>query len=128
MTKSNSMTGIYVYPNGIIYEGELLNGIPDGKGKTIGTLNATKHDQENPLDGSYVGEFKNGNYHGYGILKNSCVVYKGTFKNGLIHGHGKIVYSDDGPYVDSYEGKCYNGNFHGHGTYMYSNGAVFEGE
>ena len=43
----------------------------------------------------YIGGFKNGRFHGYGIEFYKGFIYKGLFKNGLKHGEG-IIYFDDG--------------------------------
>ena len=87
---------------------------------------------------TYVGEFKNGLYHGKGQLKMAdgnmydgqflegefdkgyCSmvtfqgnVYEGSIVNGLYDGKGKIVY----PNGDSYQGSFSKGEYHGYGEY-----------
>ena len=55
--------GEYIYLNSIsVYKGSFLNGKPDG----IGSL-------DNIAGSSYVGEWKDGSFHGKGIVKNSDV-------------------------------------------------------
>jgi hypothetical protein len=58
----------------------------------------------NPLkkNAIYVGEFKNGEHNGQGII---------TFFNG-----------------EQYNGEFKNGNYHGQGTYIWANGKIYSGE
>lgn len=60
------------YPNGV-YEGDLVNGIPNGKGTFVLTDSGRK----------YVGEWKNGTYNGQGRFYYSSREYcDGTWKDG----------------------------------------------
>lgn len=62
-------------------------------------------------DFGYVGETKNGNYHGKGTLcKNGKIVYKGEWKNGEYNGIG-ILYDHDNSIT--YRGYFLNGKPHG---------------
>ena len=61
----------------------------------------------------YEGEWKNGNYDGYGIFTaDGGVRYEGQFKNGKFHGEGKIIRRDGSMYVGEYV----NGLEHGTGV------------
>ena len=75
---------------------------------------------------TYVGKFENGKESGVGIF--TCWVhgatYKGDFKNGKKHGFGKYNY----PNGSVYEGHWVSGKKHGIGKYTYKNGSSREGE
>ena len=69
---------------------------------------------------TYVGKFENGKESGVGTF--TCwvhgAIYTGEFKNGMKHGKGQYKYPD---------GSFYNGNWelgkkHGQGTYVYPDG------
>ncbi len=69
---------------------------------------------------TYVGKFENGKESGVGTF--TCwvhgAIYTGEFKNGMKHGKGQYKYPD---------GSFYNGNWelgkkHGQGTYIYPDG------
>ena len=62
---------------------------------------------------TYVGQFKDDEYHGYGCLEiptgKTIRKYEGEFKNGLPHGKGKMT-NNNGAVA---EGTFLNGNMHG---------------
>jgi len=99
-----------------VYEGEVSNYIPHGKGKK--TLS----------DGSvYEGDWADGYPNGKGIYLYACGhIYKGDFSGGAMTGKGKIKYVDDG--VSSYEGDFNDGKPHGTGKMIFSDGNICEGE
>ena len=72
----------------------------------------------------YVGEFKNGKFHGQGtaIWVNGNK-YVGEFKNGPVTGQGTMTYTDGSKYVGEFK----NGERHGQGTYSYPHGSVVVG-
>ena len=77
--------------------------------------------------GKYVGQFKDGKFHGHGIytgVDNSK--YLGEWKNGKKHGQGSLTYDNDDYY--KYRGQWKDDAWHGHGTLKYSDGKVVEGE
>ena len=73
-------------------------------------------------DGSkYVGEFKDGLFHGQGTTSYANATlssgikgskYVGEFKDGLFHGHGTLVLTDGTQYTGDWK----EGKRHGHGT------------
>ncbi|MBL10100.1 MAG: hypothetical protein CL402_06230 [Acidiferrobacteraceae bacterium] len=73
-------------------------------------------------DGSeYVGEFKDGLFHGQGTMSYANATlssgikgskYVGEFKDGLFHGHGTLVLTDGTQYTGDWK----EGKRHGHGT------------
>ena len=70
------------YKSGTIYEGEVVNNVPNGKGKmtfTTGTV--------------YEGDFVNGKYEGKGKYTfSNGDFYEGDFVNGKRSGKGKLTY------------------------------------
>ena len=70
----------------------------------------------------YIGQFKDGLYHGKGKLYNEkgILVYEGDFINGKPEGKGKYI-EDDGEY---YIGQWKNGLKHGKGIFYYKNGTI----
>jgi hypothetical protein len=60
------------------YEGDIVNDLPNGYG--ILTIDE---------DRKYVGNWKDGLFHGYGEFNEYKKEYKGEWKNGEKHGHGE---------------------------------------
>jgi hypothetical protein len=99
---------------------------------------------------TYAGEFKDGHYHGQGVIayktgetlkgefrKGKIYSGEGTFKyttpgdylqgtwvEGKLQGHGRIVKAD----WRAYEGMIVDGKFHGQGVLAYPTGEVMRGE
>jgi len=72
----------------------------------------------------YVGEYKNGEFHGKGtIIYQDGQVYNGDFKNGIKNGYGTSYSINGGKYV----GEIKNDKYHGKGTYTSANGSVAKG-
>ena len=71
------------------------------------------------FDGSILGEFKDGNFHGQGIYTYpDGERYVGEFKNGIQDGQGTFSYPDGRKYVGEFK----NGIQNGQGTNTFSNG------
>ncbi|MEF2243355.1 stalk domain-containing protein [Paenibacillus sp. IITD108] len=104
-----------IYSNKTAYEGEVANGIPNGKGKLI-------HDGEL----FFEGQFKNGKIEGIGKMydiDNPKSYYEGNFQNNRFHGDGKLIYDDGGYHVGSYDNGMREGNgklYSGDGKLSYS--------
>ncbi len=121
------------------YVGDILHGKPHGHGTLTyhpgGELSR------------YTGLWKEGKYHGNGILiyTNNCR-HEGTFENGLASGQGTRYFPDRSTYVgaflrdkmhgkgvirfkngDIYEGDWVNGNRAGQGKYIWRHGDVYTG-
>ena len=90
--------GTYTYPKkeghkfAAKYEGEWKNGKKDGQG-------TWKH----PYGRTYVGEFKDGRWHGKGVTtardgQRWFTFYDGEFKKGKFHGQGKLVVTKTDPH------------------------------
>jgi hypothetical protein len=74
---------------------------------------------------SYVGETRDGVFHGQGTYTwGMGNKYVGEFENGKMHGQGTFTF-DSG---DEYVGQMKEGKFHGQGTYTWSGGLKFTGE
>lgn len=74
---------------------------------------------------SYVGEFKNGKFHGQGIalFKNNAG-YDGQWKDGMFDGFGTYKYENGGKYVGEWKRDFRNGK----GYLEQKNGSKFEGQ
>jgi hypothetical protein len=100
-------------PNGSRYEGNLVEGLLNGKGKLFGA------------DGSrYEGEFRQGIFAGTGeAVFATGDSYKGEFSNGLPNGSGSFNFANG----SRYDGEIKNGNMHGKGIYISAEGDRYEG-
>ena len=103
---------IKYYPEGK-YEGQLVNGRREGKGKMY------YNEDQNYLGKIYDGEWKNDLREGKGIeYWKDGEKYEGYFRNDERDGKG-IYYYHDG---DRHEGDYRNGKKEGPGIYYYKNG------
>lgn len=72
---------------------------------------------------TYVGEFKNGEFHGKGKYSyESGDSYEGDYRNGLQHGRGTYKLSNGEKYVGEYK----NDKRHGSGEFYSSNGNLLK--
>ena len=81
----------------------------------------------------YVGEKKNGKYHGHGTYTYpNGDKYEGDWILGKRNGKGIYIYGKGEWEGDKYEGEWKNGNKNGHGTYIFGEGEwegdKYEGE
>lgn len=73
----------------------------------------------------YVGEFKDGMFHGKGTSTNqSGTKYVGEFRDGRFDGQGTLTFNDGADYI----GEFRNGVFNGQGSSNFPNGAKYVGE
>lgn len=70
-----------------IYEGDLENNMPHGRGKL--RMSQTEY---------YDGEWKHGAYHGIGTLVKESYEYTGEFVDGKFNGNGSIFIKGKGTY------------------------------
>ena len=106
--------GTIFYPDGTVYEGQVEKGELKGKGKMT-----WKNRYE------YEGDFKFNKFIGNGVLKGpSGDVYEGEFVNNLFHGNGKYIYSNG----NSYEGQFLYGVKKGKGVYKCVNLYEYDGD
>ena len=101
--------------SGAIYEGEFEFGQLNGQGSLI-YIRGTA---------SYVGEWKDGEKHGYGTYKRPSDTYVGEWKNNKRHGQGTVTNRSGRTY---YIGEWKNDYKHGLGIYTYYNGDIYTGE
>lgn len=113
-TSPATAPGAVTLPDGSRYEGELRDGLFDGKG----TLSAT--------DGArYEGEFRRGRYHGRGTYTSvGGDVYHGDFAEGELTGQARISYANG----SSWEGEVRRWVPEGRGTFVLASGRRYTGE
>ena len=120
-------------PDGSIYQGEVKDGLPHGKGtqtfpdrrKYTGEFVNGQRDGQGiytwPNEEQHTGTFKNGEANGYGIHTwksgQSCA---GVFSNGILNGSGVYNWPDG----RKYEGSFKNGGFHGLATITHKDGKI----
>ena len=105
--------GTKIY-NSCTYEGDLVKGIPNGRGVYI-------WDNGN----RYEGEVVNGQRHGYGVLSwadGSC--YEGEFVEDRRTGYGVLTWASG----TRYEGEFLNDQLHGRGTVYNADGSQYSGQ
>jgi hypothetical protein len=98
--------GIITYPNGVTYEGEWKNDKREGMGKQT-YFNGNIYGNEIDFDGAiYEGEWKSDNRDGIGKQTYfNGSIYEGEWKEDKREGIGKLINSDG----SIYEGKWKNG-------------------
>lgn len=75
-------------------------------------------------DGTYEGEFKYGEPHGWGTFQyGNGDIYIGEFLDGLRDGHGQQNFSND----DNYAGEWRGGMIHGKGVYLWADKSKYVG-
>lgn len=76
--------------------------------------------------GSFVPKrvFEKGTLYQPYEINYAGTVYVGEWKNGEPHGFGKMYFPDSSVYVGTFK----NGRATGEGRYIYSNGSYYEGE
>ena len=81
------------------YEGEMIDNLPDGKGKEI-----YKNGDE------YIGHFSKGKKNGFGVFyKKNEYRYTGNFKNNKMNGYGCMEFEDGSVYKGEFQNGLYNG-------------------
>ena len=107
--------GQYIFKNGEIYEGNVIDDKFEGYGKYI---------YENGE--YYIGQWKEDLRNGKGILyyKNGSIKYEGDFLNDKFEGEGKYFWENGEYYIGEYK----NGLNNGRGILYYKNGSIkYEG-
>lgn len=123
--KSSSSTAGRVKINYVVYEGEMHDGMRDGRGICLYNNNTL-----------YEGQWKKNKEHGIGKLMTAdrkYVIYEGSWEKGKMHGQGAYNYyldSGNGPPKENgkYVGQFRQNLRNGHGVYTLPNGSVFDGE
>ena len=116
------------FNNILIYEGELLNGKKNGKGKEYG-YNGDLIFEGEFLNGKRVikgkeNKFKEGYVYQYNTF--NILIFEGEYLNGRRNGKGKEYYENGDL---KFEGEYLNGQLNGKGKEYYGNGKLkFDGE
>lgn len=125
------------YPNGIWYEGPLVNGKKSGRG-VMGFPSGSRYEGDfvdDDLTGKgvyvnsdgyhYEGDFVDGvpNGKGASFVPNDSR-YEGDFVDAKLDGKGVIVYANG----NRYEGNWANNEMNGKGVMVFSNGDRYEGD
>ena len=109
---------IITFPNGNVYEGEVLDGKPHGQG----TMTYAKDNKSKMVQ--YVGAWQNGKRHGQGRLTwNDGDAFEGLWVDGSREGHGVYRWHSG----NVYDGEWKQGKRCGQGKMTWTNGNVYEG-
>merc|ERR1711920_746063 len=82
--------------DGSIYVGQWKNGFPDGHGEWQGAIEG--HSE------SFIGEFKAGKKHGYGVYKfKNGDMYEGDWAYGKFQDRGKCIYANGDEFCGVWE-------------------------
>ena len=104
--------GTYTFANGATLECDWVEDAPGGRGVF-----------KVPRGAVYRGPFRDGLFHGKGVLKFGGNTYRGAFRAGAFHGSGTLALAGG----DRYEGAFRNHRFHGRGAYFWKSGQRYEG-
>jgi hypothetical protein len=129
-------TGAYRWPDGRTYDGQFLEGKPEGIGtgtsadgdRYRGTWHEGHehgHGELTRSDGSrYVGDFVQGVRQGTGVEQSEEGLYRGEWQRDLPDGHGEFHGTDGAVY----EGRWSKGQRQGFGAYTDPSGNRYEGD
>ena len=129
--------GKLILSNGVIYEGDFIDGEKTGNGKII-FEDKTVYEggvEKGDLNGKgkmiwtngyeYEGDFEFNKLCGNGILKSpNGEIYEGEFKNNLFNGYGKYTFKNG----NTYEGQFLYGVKKGKGVYKCLNKFEYDGD
>jgi len=100
------------------WSGQCINAVAQGKGTLQWYEDGVK-------EVKYVGEVKDGKYHGYGKKSYADgTIYEGNWKNGKLNGKGKYTCANG----CLYEGEFVDDQMNGQGIKIWPNGGRYEGE
>jgi hypothetical protein len=90
----------------------------------VQTWTNCKGTNTNTYGNEYIGEWKDGKYHGNGtLIYANGGRYEGEWKSGKRHGHGSRDFSNS-----AYVGEWKNDKFNGHGSFISHNNILHVGE
>ncbi|KAK1938036.1 Radial spoke head 10 B [Phytophthora citrophthora] len=108
--------GTWQTRSGDQYDGELRQGLYDGKGVCVDGASGEVYD----------GEFVRGLRHGHGELRfRNGSIYSGGFRFGYFHGFGRISYGAGGVH-GTYVGEFVDGKRHGQGVRTYGDKEAYQ--
>jgi len=115
-TTPGSEDRIIRFEDGNVYEGDIVDGKPHGRGTmTYGEASESLY---------YEGEWRNGLINGKGVMSwLNGDFYDGEWRDGLLHGEGIMLFAND----DVYQGEFQNGYLHGQGILTTADGNVIRG-
>ena len=88
--------GKFVWHQGMVYEGEFMDGMRHGNG--------IWRESNSPDATTYEGEYYHDKKHGEGVYKwRSGSYYKGSFYNDQRHGYGEMYWIDGSSYKGQWE-------------------------
>jgi len=103
--------GVRTNTDGSTHSGQWRDGVPDGHGEWVAAP---------PLCESFVGEWKKGKKHGFGIQKfANGDMYEGDWANGKFHDRGKYVYANGDEFLGIWENGVKK-----HGSFYFKDGRV----
>ena len=119
-----------------LYSGKIVDNKPNGAGQMIYANGC-----------EYKGGWKDGSWHGDGVLKTNTFNYIGCWENNLPEGYGEIFFSDSSFYKgnwsdgkrddwgeclfannDAYYGEWINDLPNGEGVYRFHDGSFYDGD
>lgn len=115
--------------NQLELEGNLKNGCISGDcNDGDGVFKTVKIYDGDSIEFTYIGQFKNGLFHGKGETKwTDGESHVGMYKNGQGDGYGIYIYNGRLG-IDTYTGNFKDSNHHGYGIQTNINGCRYEGE
>ena len=134
---SNYDTGTLTYPDGAVYDGQIIDGKANGQGtktqadgaKYVGGFkDDTLNGQGNITlanGNTYMGDFEDDRYNGRGTYTwTSGAKYVGEFKDGKRNGQGNFTMSNGDTYIGEFKDDTLNGQ----GTYTWTDGRKYIGD
>jgi S1-C subfamily serine protease len=111
---SSTYKAFCTFPDGAVYEGDMdCYGYITGRGEIINKDGST-----------YSGSWRQGHYHGEGVLQEGGLVISGNFVQGALTGIGRVQSADGS--ISS--GKFLNGMLNGPGEARFADGSVQKGQ
>lgn len=105
--------GKLVFPDGTIYEGAFKNGDREGRGNMVW-----------PDGSKYWGEFRQDQLDGEGeFFWSNGLYYRGTFRNNKLNGKGELIKGKR----NKYKGEFCDNRFNGKGKFIWEDDTVYVG-